>query len=64
MGLLGLIHRHNGSVQAILDDDRQSKGARSTVCPLYPRLYWRNGVRDFLISTLVGEEAILDVSAP
>jgi SAM-dependent methyltransferase len=60
MGLLRLIGYRNGSVQAILDDDETKQGNSLDGLPiLSPSVLKEQSQVAVLISTLVGEEAIL-----
>ena len=60
MGLLGLINHHNSSVQAILDDDETKHGGSLDGLPIIsPAVLEETSEAAILVSTLVGEEAIL-----
>ena len=60
MGLLGLIRFRNGSVRAILDDDVTKHGSSLEGLPILPP-FALEGLSEvaILVSTLVGEEAVL-----
>lgn len=60
MGLLRLIGYRNGSVQAILDDDETKHGGSLDGLPIIsPSVLEERSQAAILISTLVGEDAIL-----
>jgi FlaA1/EpsC-like NDP-sugar epimerase len=61
MGLLGLVEQHNGSIRAILDDDSTKHGSSiEGLKVMPPALLQGQQEVAVIISTLVGEERILE----